>query len=111
MAATNRDVDDAILGLLASLRLEHATSLRLYRRLHACLAEILAAVEAGAEWSFQLIDRRYARWPGCERQAYDAREDADLDCLPGRPVESLAYDLAELVRRRREAGPHGPRTA
>jgi hypothetical protein len=93
------NVDLMVMDLLESLHLPFASNLRLYNLLHGQFDQLVDAIESGGEWPLQLVDRRFARFPG-GKGIHDIEGRSVVDELDHRPVESLAYDLAEMARRR-----------
>lgn len=93
------NVDIVLMELLHGLRLPVHRLTRLYNAIQGQFDQVLAAVEAGESWPIQLIDRRYATWPGA-KSIFDAEVGDYTSRLPGRSIESVGYDLAELSRRK-----------
>lgn len=50
-------------------------------------------------WPLHVVDRRYVAWPNRAAGFLDMTTGRSVEELPMRPLESIAYDLAELFRR------------
>jgi hypothetical protein len=94
------NVDVVLLSLLQQLRLPTAYVAPIYNAIHPCFEEIGATTERGGPWPVQILERRYATWPSAPG-ILDAQTGTYLQQLPTHPVESIAYDLAELARRKK----------
>jgi hypothetical protein len=99
----HNDLTAMLVDVLEGLRLPFAHTVRLLQALDPVANAIADAAAAESSWALQLIDRELATWPE-HGGLYNMRTGEDVAAPAHRPVESIAYDLAELWRRRRTAG-------
>lgn len=98
---SHRAVEQVVIQLLEDIRLPTAQAIRLYEMMGPQIPDIARAAEDGKEWALQLVDMRYARWPGFPG-AFDLREGRPLPGLArigSTPISSHAWNVAELARR------------
>jgi hypothetical protein len=94
------EVAQIVVNLLAGMRLPVVQICRLYAVLSPCLDGVGRAVAAEESWPLQVIDRRVAFWP--DSKPFDFVAGEFVQELTVRPAESVAYDLAEIWRRKRD---------